>query len=183
MICVLARIIRFGISPGTPTAEYSRCARELLKKFASKEIVSESEKGHFRRLAPVLDEYVLWRVGSRVCHHVPFTMDSKLPVLLPTSHIISLQIMCNAHCLNHLAEDGTLCRFRLEGYWVVRAGFLAKRVASASIPCCKNSKKVILSLMGGIIAEKLKQPVAWGHCQMDLFGPFHCRGDVNPRTT
>jgi hypothetical protein len=25
--------------------------------------------------------------------------------------------------------------------------------------------------------------MAWGHCQLDLFGPFQCRGDVNPRTS
>ena len=37
--------------------------------------------------------------------------------------------------------------------------------------------------MGEIPADQLKQPVAWGHCQFDLFGPYHCRGDVNPRTT
>ena len=24
---------------------------------------------------------------------------------------------------------------------------------------------------------------AWGFCQLDLFGPFSSRGDINPRTT
>ena len=28
-----------------------------------------------------------------------------------------------------------------------------------------------------------KDPIAWGYCQMDLAGPYSCRGDVNPRTT
>ena len=83
----------------------------------------------------MLDEDDLWRVGSHVRHKVPFLMDSKFSLLLPTNHIITLQIMHNTHCHSHLAKDGTLCRFRLEGYWAVRAGTLAKKVASACIPC------------------------------------------------
>ena len=157
-------------------------------KYAQKDIVkelklAESGKGRYRRLSPVLDEDGLWRVGTRIRHHVPFTLDSKLPVILPTDHIITLQIMRAAHCHSHVATDGTLSRFRMEGYWAVRARCLAKKVASACIPCRKNSHKMILPPMGGIPADQLKQPVAWGYCQMDLFGPFHCRGDVNPRTT
>ena len=30
---------------------------------------------------------------------------------VPTDHIITLQIMRNAHCHSYLAKDGTLCRF------------------------------------------------------------------------
>ena len=28
-----------------------------------------------------------------------------------------------------------------------------------------------------------RKSYAWGYCQLDLFGPFSCRGDVNPRRT
>ena len=37
--------------------------------------------------------------------------------------------------------------------------------------------------MGEISELRLKEPIAWGFCQLDLFGPFKCRGDVNPRTS
>jgi hypothetical protein len=37
--------------------------------------------------------------------------------------------------------------------------------------------------MGDISEERLENPSAWSYTQMDLFGPYSCRGDVNPRTT
>ena len=37
--------------------------------------------------------------------------------------------------------------------------------------------------LGGFPDDRLSEPVAWGYCQLDLFGPFSCRGDVNPRTS
>ena len=188
MCRVYGWILRLGVPSGPLTAEEVRRAKQLLIKYAQMGMVTElklaeSGKGRYRRLAPMLDEDGLWRVGSRVRHHVPFTFDSKLPVLLPTDHIITLQIMRSAHRHSHVAQDGTLCRFRMEGYWAVRAGSLAKKVASACVPCRKNGRKTIFQPLGEIPANQLKQPIAWGHCQMDLFGPYHCRGDVNPRTT
>ena len=188
MCRVLGWILRLGSPSGPLTAEEVRRAKQLLLMYAQKDMLpelklAETGKGRYRRLAPVLDEDGLWRVGSRVRHHVPFTFDSKLPALLPTSHVITLQIMRSAHNHSHVAQDGTLCRFRMKGYWAVRAGSLAKKVASACVDCRKNTHKTISQPMGGIPVDQLKQPIAWGHCQMDLFGPFHCRGDVNPRTT
>ena len=37
--------------------------------------------------------------------------------------------------------------------------------------------------MGDFPLELMKDSYAWSYCQLDLFGPFSCRGDVNPRTT
>ena len=188
MCRVLAWILRLGAPSGPLTAAEVRRAKQLLLLYAQREMtaelkLAESGKGRFRRLAPKLDDDGLWRVGSRVRQHVPFTYDSKLPVLLPTSHIITLQIMRDAHSHSHVAQDGTLCRFRMRGYWTVRAGSLAKKVALACVDCRKNSHQTISQPMGEIPGDQLKQPMAWGHCQMDLLGPFHCRGEVNPRTT
>ena len=188
MCRVLGWILRLGVPSGPLLAGEVQRGKFLLLKHAQKEMLpelqlAESGKGRYRRLAPVLDEEGLWRVGSRVRHHVPFTFDNKLPILLPTSHIITLQIMRSAHRYNHVAQDGTLCRFRMEGYWTVRAGFLAKKVAFDCVDCRKSSHRKIFQPMGEIPEDQLKQPFAWGHCQMDLTGPFHCRGEVNLRTT
>ena len=188
MYRVLAWILRLGCPSGPLEAEEIRRAKLLLIKYAQKDIekelkLSELGKGRYRRLAPKLDNDGLWRVGSRIRHHVPFTIDSKLPVLLPTDHLITLLVMRSAHRHSHVAHDGTLCRFRLEGYWAVRAGTLAKKVASACVTCRKSSKKTLSQPMGEIPPEQMKEPAAWGYCQMDLVGPVSCRGDVNPRTT
>ena len=164
-------------------------AKHLLLKFAQKNIESELKiaadlgKGRFRRLAPTVDEDGLWRVGSRIRQYVPFTFDCKLPVILPTKHLITLQIMRSSHNHSHVASDGTLCRFRMDGYWTVKAGVIAKNVANACVDCRKKKGKTLSQPLGEIPAAQLKEPMAWGHCQMDLFGPYYCRSDVNSRST
>ena len=47
----------------------------------------------------------------------------------------------------------------------------------------EDSGKDFRKFSGRILEERLLQPVAWGHCQLDLFGPFKCHVDVNPRMT
>ena len=37
--------------------------------------------------------------------------------------------------------------------------------------------------MGEYTLECLNSQYAWGFCQLDLTGPFHCRGIVNSRQT
>ena len=37
--------------------------------------------------------------------------------------------------------------------------------------------------MGEFTLDLLNSKVAWGFCQLDLFGPYHCRGSVNARQT
>ena len=186
---VLAWILRLGSPSGPLLASEIRRAKHLLLSYAQKDIQSElrqaadTGKGRFRRLAPSRDDSGLWRVGSRIRQYVPFTFDSKLPVILPTKHVITLKIMKSSHNHSHVATDGTLCRFRIEGYWAVKAGVIAKKVANACIDCRKKAKKTISQPLGEIPAEQLQEPMAWGHCQMDLFGPYHCRSDVNTRST
>ena len=185
---VLAWIMRLlAPSSGPLLAAELRRAKRLLLKYAQNDIRSEllaskSGKGRYRRLAPDLDEDGLWRVGSRIRQHVPFTFDSRLPIILPTNHLITLQIMRASHNHSHVASDGTLCRFRIEGYWAVRAGVVAKKVANACVPCRKKSAKTLAQPLGEIPGEQLKNPMAWGHCQMDIFGHFICCSDVNTRS-
>ena len=38
-------------------------------------------------------------------------------------------------------------------------------------------------IMGGVPKQQLLNLTAWGHTEMDLFGPFTCRIDVNKRST
>ena len=115
-------------------------------------------------------------------YFVPFTVDGRLPIIVPTNQIITLRIMREAHQFSHSGHDGTLSRFWMEGFWTFRAGQLAKSVKNNCIPCRKLLKKPLFQPMGEIPFERMTQLVAWGYCQMDLFGPFNCRGDVNPRT-
>ncbi len=164
-------------------------SKSLLLRYAQKDILeelvnaAENGKGSYRKLAPKIDDDGVWRVGSRMKNFVPFTFDSKLPVILPYHHKITLLVMREAHQFAHSGQDGTLSRFRSKGFWSTRGGQLAKKVKYECIPCRKEDHETIQQPMGELPEELLKQPVAWGYCQLDLFGPIKCRGDVNPRTT
>lgn len=164
-------------------------AKQMLIKFAQKEIevelkeAAESGTGRFRKLAPIKGEDGIWRVGSRMRNLVPFTIDATLPKILPRTHKLTQLIMRDCHNFCHAGQDGTLCRFRAQGYWAVKAGCLAKKTKSDCIPCRKMDRIKLFQPLGEFTLERLKEPVAWGYCQLDLFGPFSCRGDVNPRTT
>ena len=191
MVRVFAWILRIccRVSSNFLSLEEVKRAKYVLIKYAQKELVtelheaSESGTGRFRKLAPTLDDDGVWRVGSRLRNFVPFTVDAKLPVMLPPYHRITFLIMRESHQYCHAGQDGTLSRFRAEGFWTVRAGHLAKKAKTECVPCRKMNHETLQQPMGEIPAESLQEPVAWGFCQMDLFGPFHCRGDVNPRTT
>ena len=191
MIRVLAWIFRIsgGVKANSLSAEELRKAELTLIKYAQKDLVVElalaagKGVGRFRKLAPVCEDDGVWRVGRRMKNFVPFTANNKMPVIIPPDHRITLLVMTDAHQFSHSGYDGTLCRFWSQGFWTVRAGHLAKTVKNHCVPCRKVSTKTMSQVMGEIPQDQLKDPVDWGHCQMDLFGPFSCRGDVNPRTT
>ena len=193
MLCrVVAWMLRLGWRKGDDRGaplehEEVKAARCLLVKFAQEDIKEELEeaiqngKGRFRKLAPVLGEDGIYRVGSRMQSIVPFTLDAKLPKILPHNHPITKLIMTESHNFCHAGHDGTLCRFRAQGYWAVKAGCLAKKTRSECISCRKIDRILLSQPLGGFPLDRLSEPVAWGYCQLDLFGPFECRSDVNSR--
>ena len=102
-------------------------------------LASQNGVGRYRKLAPICDEDGVWRVGSRLKNFVPFTEDQRMPMILQPDHHLTLLIMRNAHLFSHAGLDGTLSRFRSNGYWTVRAGHLAKSVKNKCVPCRKVS--------------------------------------------
>ena len=116
-------------------------------------------------------------------HHVPFTEDHKPPVLLPYDHRFTLLVMEETHKRGHSGQDQTLARFRQKGFWCVQGGKLAKRVRRSCVICRKADAVLLEQPLGPIPADRLLQPMAWGHVELDLMGPFSCRGEHNPRST
>ena len=136
-------------------------ARKVMLKFVQKELVEdlteakEKGTGRFRKLAPVVDEDGIWRVGERLINFVPFTFDAKLPAILPTHSRVTQLIMQEAHVFAHGGQDATLCRFRSQGYWAVRAGVVAKKVKNSCVPCRKVDPKLLQQVMGRFPKDKL----------------------------
>ena len=91
--------------------------------------------------------------------------------------------MLKAHNYSHLRQDGTVARFRCLGFWTVRCGNVAKRIVDKCVTCRKLDHRTLHQQMGEIPDERLNNLYAWAYCQLDMVGPWRCRGDVNPRTT
>ena len=174
---------------GPLTCEEVRKSKKMIVKEAQREVEAELEMaaisgtGRFRKLAPVKDQEGIWRVGSRLRNFAPFTKDANMPQILPTQHRATLLLMYLAHQFSHSGQDGTLSRFHADGYWAVRAGHIARKVKNWCIPCRKIAKITLTQPMGEYTLEGLNSNYAWGFCQLDLLGPFHCRGMVNARST
>ena len=182
-------LVKGGVhKPDSLSAQELAKAKSTLIKHVQKSMVVdlalavEKGIGRYRKLAPSCDEDGVWRVGSRLKNFVPFTEDQQMPAILPPDHHVTLLIMRDAHLFAHAGFDGTLCRFRYNGYWTIRAGHLAKSVKNKCVPCRKVSATPQVQVMGEIPEDRLKNLVAWGSCQVDLFGPFTCRSDVNTRS-
>ena len=78
-------------------------------------------------------------MGSRLRCLTTFTLDSELPFIIPGGRLAQLVMEdCNGFC--HAGQDGTLARFRAQGYWVVSGSHLAKRVVNGCVPCRKEKK-------------------------------------------
>ena len=116
-------------------------------------LAADKGVGRFRKLAPICDEEGIWRVGSRIKNFVPFTVDNKMPIIIPPEHRITMLVMRDAHQFSHAGQDGTLTRFWSNGFWTLRAGHLAKSISSKCVPCRKISNKTSSQTMGGIPPE------------------------------
>ena len=136
-------------------------------KYAQKELEVKlslaDQKGvvRFLKLALSLDKDGVWRVGSKLKNFVPFTVDNKMPVIIPPHHRITLLVMRDAHQFNHTGHDGTLSRFWAQGFWTVTAGHLAKKVKDTCVPCRKVSNDASSQVMGEIPHEHLTNGLLW----------------------
>ena len=167
----------------------TRCIR-LAQSFIEKDILDsttnapgEKIHGKYRRLAPFLDQEGIWRVGLRMREYTPFTFDNQAPALIPNDSRLAILLMEEAHGIKHSGVEETTARFRLMGFWTVQAGKLAKTVRSRCVICRYLDKRTMNQAMGNVPRSQLVSPAAWGHVEVDLFGPFLCKSDVNKRAS
>ena len=111
------------------------------------------------------------------------TLKSPRPIILPPRHRFTHLALLHAHESGyHHGRDRTSVRFRMKFY----TSHINRASLSACKSCtmCKRVKKVILQQkMGMLPPERLSPSPPFNYIVLDLFGPFHVRGEVNPRTT
>ena len=161
----------------------SSCELDLEASAVRKVDGKERVAGRYRRLSPYKDEDGIWRVGVRLQEYAPFTEDKKPPVFLPKDHRFTLLVMEDVHKVKHQGVDETLSQFRLMGFWSPQAKRLARQVKNNCVICRYLDHHPMKQVMGTVPRERLVDPKAWGQIELDLFGPFTCRSDVNKRST
>ena len=91
--------------------------------------------------------------------------------------------MINSHKRGHGGQDYTLSNFRQDEFWCVQGGKLAKAVRYKCVLCRVMDSVLLQQPLGPIPPDRLLQPTAWGQVEVDLMGPFVCRGEKNPRSS
>ena len=145
--------------------------------------VRKKVHGPYKRMSPYRDEDGVWRIGSRMRDFTPFTEDHKPAILLPRDSRYTELLMIKAHRRGHVGVNATVAKFRMAGYWTTQAGKLAKKVKNSCTFCRYLDHHPIHQQMGTFAKDRLINPVAWGHVELDLMGPYLCRSDVNKRCT
>ena len=142
---------------------------------------SETEvRSHFRHV-PIEFKDGLWVVASRDSRRAPLTPDHKPQVILPYSSPITYRLMRDAHNDGrHGGRDATLSRFRSR-YHTSRAHRLADAVVKACYVCRLCRARLGKQKMGSLPPERVLRSPPFTFVVCDLFGPYMCRGDKNPR--
>ena len=108
---------------------------------------------------------------------------SGLPVLVPYGHPVAVMLMQRAHCrARHAGVHSTLCKFR-EEFYVVQGSKLAKRVRQRCTLCRLIDQITVGQKMGKIPLHLLQEAPVFNYVQLDIFGPWVVRGEVQKRTT
>ena len=140
----------------------------------------KARTGRFKQLAPWKDQDGVWRVGGRNRLTVPYTSDGKPAILLPEGWRYTYLAMLAAHNKAHPGVQQTVVQYRQDGWWSVRAGILAKGIKQKCVRCRYLDMPAMSQTMGQRAMEFSHKPSVWKHVEIDLMGPFHCRGEKNP---
>ena len=171
--------------PITLTAEIMETARRVIIKDVQKQLMPEldinkpetSTKSRYKALSPVLSSEGIWCVGGRSREKC------NLPNLIPANHAVALILMNRAHKMSrHAGSYSTLCKFR-EEYYVVRGSKLAQRIRNRCTLCRLIDKQTLSQKMGKIPLNLLQEAPVFTFIQVDIFGPWKVRGEVQKRTT
>ena len=111
---------------------------------------------------------------------MPFTSDGQPAILLPENHRYTYLAMLAAHNVAHSGIQRTVIQFRQDGWWTVKA---AKSIRTRCVRCRYLDTPAMSQTMGQRTMEFNSAPSAWKHVEIDLMGPFVCRGEKNPRVS
>lgn len=141
--------------------------------------------GKYKSLHALLTRQNIWVVGARSGdkNKLRDLYTNDLPILLPYGHHLTYLLMSQAHKESgHTGRDRTLQFFQKQ-YHCIRGSRLASKVSGACKQCIKLNPKIIGQAMGPLPPLKLAPAPLFTHVQVDIFGPYTVRGEVNKRSS
>ena len=155
-------------------------------KIAQLEIKNELEcavkgVGTFRKLRPILNDDGVYVVGGRAERWFEGSYNKQLIPILPKNEFSRL-IVEMKHRSRHGGIDTDIATVR-EEYWIVGLRRICCDVKKKCVTCRMLLTKPVSQKMGLLPVERLKPSPAWNSVGIDLFGPYHIRGEVNKRST
>lgn len=189
LIWVVARLLgifrRKSFKGMNVNTELVERAELLVLKDVQKTCAAELDctSGRYKSLVPVINLSGLWVVGKRLSSRNPMTPEGEAQVLLPTGHVVTKLLMCDAHVRSgHRGRDATLARFRGK-FWTPHGAKVAWSVKSSCQLCKLRDAQFLQQEMGQLPESRLKPMPPFTHVMVDIFGPYKIRGEVQKRST
>ncbi|XP_070075756.1 uncharacterized protein [Drosophila takahashii] len=123
------------------------------------------------KLAPIIDENDLLRVGGRL-HHSQLSRDAKHPVLLPKAHRISKLILEHEHRVN--LHPGVFSLFVIvrQKFWIFGARNLIRKITHDCLACFRQRSHTSQQQMANLPSVRITQALPFIHTGCDYAGPI-----------
>ncbi|XP_036145373.1 uncharacterized protein LOC118646483 [Monomorium pharaonis] len=128
-------------------------------------------------LHPFLDDKGVLRVEGRLKHSA-CPEETKHPILLPSSHHVTMLVIRHHHEKVFHAGAQTTLNFIREEFWPIFARSRVKKMLRNCVKCRKSHPKANWQIMGELPAARVKITKAFYSSGVDYCGPFYVRDRV-----
>lgn len=165
------------------TADELKAAEMLLCFQAQRDVFSQEleiiksdgklQKGsELFALSPYIDENSILRVYGRIGAASWLPLDSRHPIILPSSHRITTLYVADVHkSMKHQNFEATICEIR-RSYWIPRLRRVLRKCISNCNICKLHRSLPSAPLMGSLPEDRLTPYVRpFSYTGLDYFGP------------
>ncbi|GBM42553.1 hypothetical protein AVEN_140270-1 [Araneus ventricosus] len=132
---------------------------------------SVSNKSKLSSLNVFIDENGILKVGGRL-KHSKLNVYSKHPIVLPTNHILTTNILVYYHKKYlHLGAQALLYQVR-QKFWPINGKHNCKKVIFKCITCAKNKPVLTSQIMGDLPTDRVTPNHVFNVTGIDFAGPF-----------
>ena len=171
-----------GITPHSFETAEMYWVLEAQRSVSSELKAALGGKGVYKRLSLKKREDGVYVVGKRIEIWNEMSYNKLDIPILPKEHRFSWLYTEMVHRSGHLGINTEVSKIQTR-FWIVSAGRIVKSIKSKCVTCRKRDKQLASQIMSPLPLERLKPAPPWSSVGIDLFGPFHIRGEVNKRSS